>query len=143
MVRGSALRFPFFVLLIVLIVPAAFAQQVGTISGRVTATDGSALPGVTVEARSNVLPQPRVTTSGSAGEYRLPALAPGRYTLTFSLSGMRTLTRTAEAYLNQDTSVNVALGVEGLAETITVTADTPLINPTSTAIRSEVHPSAD
>ena len=110
MVRRSALRVPFFLLLIVLIVPAAFAQQVGTISGRVTATDGSALPGVTVEARSNVLPQPRVTTTGSAGEYRLPALAPGRYTLTFSLSGMRTLTRTAEAYLNQDTSVNVSLG---------------------------------
>src|SRR5687768_400106 len=122
MVRRSALRVPLFLLIIVLIVPAAFAQQVGTISGRVTATDGSALPGVTVEARSNVLPQPRVTTTGSAGEYRLPALAPGRYTLTFSLSGMRTVTRTAEAYLNQDTSVNVALGVEGLAETIPVTA---------------------
>lgn len=58
--------------------------------------------------------------------------------MTFSLSGMRTATRTTEAYLNQDTSMNVALSVEGLAETITVTADTPLINPTSTAIRSEV-----
>jgi hypothetical protein len=138
MVRRSTVRALLFLSLVVLIVPTVSAQQVGSISGRVTATDGSALPGVTVEARSNVLPQPRVTTSGANGEYRLPALAPGRYTLTFSLSGMQSLTRTAEAYLNQDTSVNVALGVEGLAETITVTADSPLINPTSTAIRSEV-----
>ena len=49
-----------------------YAQQTGAISGRVTATDGSALPGVTVEARSNVLPQPRVTVTDSSGDYRLP-----------------------------------------------------------------------
>ena len=54
-----------------------FAQQTGTITGKVTAADGSLLPGVTVEARSNVLPGPRVTTTGSNGDYRLPALPPG------------------------------------------------------------------
>ena len=59
-----------------------FAQQTGSISGRVTATDGSALPGVTVEGRSNVLPQPRVTVTDGAGDYRLPALIPGDYTVT-------------------------------------------------------------
>ena len=48
-------------IVLLLLVPAAFAQQTGSISGKVTASDGSALPGVTVEARSNVLPQARVT----------------------------------------------------------------------------------
>ena len=47
------------------------AQQTGSISGKVTATDGSVLPGVTVEARSDVLPGPRVTVTG--GERRVPA----------------------------------------------------------------------
>ncbi len=51
-----------------------FAQQTGSVSGRVTATDGSLLPGVTVEASSNVLPQPRVTVSQENGEYHLPQL---------------------------------------------------------------------
>ena len=50
-------------------------------AARSTATDGAVLPGVTVEARSDVLPQPRVTVTGANGEYRLPALPPGTYTL--------------------------------------------------------------
>ncbi len=38
-----------------------FAQQTGAIRGKVTTTDGATLPGVTVTARSEVLPQPRET----------------------------------------------------------------------------------
>ncbi len=48
-----------------------FAQQTGTIVGKVTDSSGGVLPGVTVEARSNVLPGPRVTTTGGNGDYRL------------------------------------------------------------------------
>ena len=54
----------------------ALAQQTGAISGK--AVDRRRLlPGVTVEARSNVLPGPRVTVTDANGEYRLPALPPG------------------------------------------------------------------
>ena len=45
-----------FLLSMLLVAPAAFAQQTGSISGKVTMPDGSPLPGVTVEARSDVLP---------------------------------------------------------------------------------------
>ena len=45
-----------------------FAQQTGSISGKITDTNGGVLPGVTVEARSNVLPGPRVSTSGGNGD---------------------------------------------------------------------------
>ena len=65
--------------------PLSFAQQTGSVSGTVTASDGSALPGVTVEARSDVLPQPRVTLTDGTGMYRLPALVPGTYRVQFSL----------------------------------------------------------
>src|SRR5438132_2146876 len=100
-------------LVLVLIATTAFAQQTGSISGRVSATDGSALPGVTVEARSNVLPQPRVTTTDASGDYQLPALQPGTYTLTFTLAGMQSATRKAEAILSQNTAADVKLGVQG------------------------------
>ena len=136
MFKSRVLRTILFVALCVLLVPMAFGQQTGSISGRVTTSDGSALPGVTVEARSNVLPQPRVTVSGSSGEYRLPALQPGAYTLTFSLSGMQTATRRADVLLSQDTSADVKLGVGGLSENITVTAAATLVDKTSTAIQS-------
>src|SRR5258708_15726489 len=79
-----------------------FAQQTGALHGKVTASDGSALPGVTVEARSNVLPQPRVTVTDGNGDYRLPQLQPGAYTLTFTLSGIHTPTPKAQPLLVHD-----------------------------------------
>ncbi len=134
--NSRVLRTLLLVALCVLLVPMAFGQQTGSISGRVTTTDGSALPGVTVEARSNVLPQPRVTVSGSNGEYRLPALQPGSYTVTFSLSGMQNASRRADVLLAQDTTADAKLGVGGLSENITVTAAATLVDKTSTAIQS-------
>src|SRR5689334_3411660 len=98
------LRRVLFSVILFLIAAAAFAQQTGSISGRVTATDGSALPGVTVEARSNALPTPRTTDTDSNGDYRLPALIPGDYTVTFTLAGMQTVTRKATVLLGQNTA---------------------------------------
>lgn len=115
---------------------ALFAQQTGSISGRVTASDGSALPGVTIEARTNVLPQPRVTTTGATGDYDLPALLPGDYTVTFSLAGMQNVTRKAEVLLGQNTVADVKMGVQGVSETITVTASSTLVDKTSPTIAS-------
>lgn len=116
----------------------AFAQQTGEIRGRVTASDGSALPGVTVEAQSNVLPQARVTTTDMNGDYRLPALQPGTYTLTFNLSGMQTATRRAAVQLSQATTADVTLGVQGVTETVTVTASATLVDRRSTEIESGI-----
>lgn len=101
----------------------SFAQQTGSIAGNVKATDGSVLPGVTVEARSSVLPGPRVTTTGGNGDYRLPALPPGEYAVTFSLSGMQTLTRSVSVKLLQEATIDTMLGVGGVTEEVTVTAD--------------------
>src|SRR5438105_526234 len=123
-------------LVLVLIATTAFAQQTGSISGRVTATDGSALPGVTVEGRSNVLPQARVTDTDTNGDYRLPALIPGNYTVTFTLAGMQTVTRNAVVLLGQNTTADVKLGVQGVSESITVTAQAGLVEKSSTALQS-------
>ena len=121
-----------------LLIPAVslLAQQTGAISGKVAGTDGLVLPGVTVEARSDVLPGPRATVTAGNGEYRLPALPPGSYTLTFTLAGMQTVTRKAEVQLAQETVADATLGVGGVAETITVTAVSSLIDQDSAAIAS-------
>ena len=113
-----------------------FAQQTGALHGRVTATDGSALPGVTVEASSNVLPQPRSTITDTSGEYRLPQLIPGNYKLTFTLAGMQTVTRNAQVQLAQDITADAQLGMAGVSENITVTAQATLVDKESTAIQS-------
>ncbi|HEV8660827.1 MAG TPA: carboxypeptidase regulatory-like domain-containing protein [Thermoanaerobaculia bacterium] len=131
------LRILLFSFLAILICAALFAQQTGSISGKVT-TEGVGLPGVTVEARSNILPQPRVTVTDSNGEYRLPQLPPGSYTVTFSLSGMQTVTRKAEVLLGQNTPADVTMGVQAVSESITVTAEATLVDKTSTQIETGI-----
>jgi carboxypeptidase family protein len=116
----------------------AYAQQTGTISGKVVDSSGGVLPGVTVEARSNILPTPRLATTETDGSYRLPALPPGNYTITFTLSGMQTVTRQAQVQLQQDTVVEAALSVGGLTESVEVTATASLIDRESATIKSGV-----
>ena len=123
--------------LAILTAPLALAQQTGSIGGKIT-TDGAPLPGVTVEARSNVLPQPRVTVSDGNGEYRLPALQPGTYTLTFNLEGMQPVTRRVEVLVGQTVFVDASMGVRAVAETITVTAEATLVDRESTEIQSSL-----
>ena len=117
---------------------SAEAQQTGALAGRVTDTANLPLPGVTVEARSDVLPTPRVAVTGDNGDFRLAALAPGNYTLTFTLSGMQTVERQAIVQLAQTTPVDVTLGVGGVTETVTVTATSTLIERSSAEITSAV-----
>ena len=111
-----------------------WAQQTGTIVGKVTDTSGGVLPGVTVEARSNVLPGPRVTVTGGDGDYRLPALPPGEYTVVFNLSGMQSASRKAFVQLAQETTADAKLGVAGITEAVTVTAEISFINKESAAV---------
>jgi len=131
---AGALRTLLFLLLSVCAVTVS-AQQTGAIVGTVMASDGSALPGVTIEARSNVLPTPRTTVSGSKGEYRLVALPPGTYTVKFDLSGMQSVTRNAEVLLSQETRADVKLGLQA-TEAVSVTATTTLVDKESATIES-------
>lgn len=124
--------------LLVLAAPAAFAQQTGSISGRVTMPDGSPVPGVTVEAKSDVLPTPRVGVTDENGDYRLPALLPGNYTVSFTLQGMQPVTRPALVQLAQNTLVNATMSIQALAEQVTVTAETSFIDHRSAEIKSGI-----
>jgi hypothetical protein len=132
-------KFVLLAVVAVLLAPVtALAQQTGTIAGRVVDSSGGALPGVTVEATSPSLPSDRVTVTGASGDFRLAALPPGTYTVTFTLSGMQAVTRTAQVQLLQDTTVNVTLSVQGVTETVTVTATAGNVDTTSATLKSGV-----
>ena len=63
MVAVRAIRRTFVLVLSLLAAVPAAAQQTGEMSGKVTDTSGGVLPGVTVEARSDVLPSARVAVT--------------------------------------------------------------------------------
>ena len=123
-----------FALLLFSAIPA-LAQQSGSISGRVTSVDGQALPGVTVEATSNVLPQARQAVSSASGEFRFPLLPPGTYDLTFTLEGMATERRSVLVALQQNASVNATMSVDALAEEIEVIGQSSLMDTTSPELK--------
>jgi hypothetical protein len=120
-------------LALTLIMPAvAFAQA--SISGTVKDTSGAVLPGVTIEAASDVLIEKvRTATTDSNGRYQLVDLRPGKYTVSFTLTGFSTVKREGiELTGSANTTVDADLKVGAVAETITVTGETPLVDISST-----------
>jgi hypothetical protein len=128
------------VALSLLLLPAlSFAQQTGVVAGKVVDSGGLVLPGVTIEARAEGLPSPRVTVTDGRGVYRLQALPPGLCTITYELSGLGKVTREVMVQLAQDTIVDVTMSVAGVAETVVVSATiVPVIEKDSAAIKSGV-----
>jgi hypothetical protein len=88
------------------------------------------LPGVTIEAASPALIEKvRSTVSDDRGQYRLPELRPGVYTVTFSLPGFATVRNEGiELRTNFTAQLDAELKVSQLEETITVTGASPLVD---------------
>jgi hypothetical protein len=116
------------VLSFVLTPALAFAQA--SITGVVRDSSGAVLPGVTVEASSDVLIEKvRTAVTDGSGQYRIVDLRPGTYSLTFSLAGFSGVKRDGVELSGQMTaSINADLRVGTLEETITVTGATPIVD---------------
>jgi hypothetical protein len=134
---GSQLsRFPSLCLalfLAVVLFPSAVHAQ-ATLAGVVKDSSGGVLPGVTVEASSPALIEKvRVATTDATGQYQIVDLRPGTYALSFSLTGFRTVrSESLEVSGAGVITINAELSVGGLAETLTIQAETPVVDVQST-----------
>jgi hypothetical protein len=119
------------VLLVVLALgsPSLLYAQ-ASIAGTVKDASGAVLPGVTVEASSPALTEKtRSVVTDSTGTYRIVDLRPGTYTVSFSLTGFATVKREDIELTGTFTAtVNVELKVGGVAETITVSGESPIVD---------------
>ena len=114
---------------------AAAQQTTGAISGRVLDAQGSAVPGVTVTARSADTGFVRTEVSDAEGVYRLQALPVGTYDLLAELSGFNKFERKALIVnVGQTVSLDIAMAVAGVTESVVVTGETPLINTNSSEV---------
>src|SRR3989442_13738 len=109
--------------------PASAQEQRGSIEGIVKDISGGVLPGVTVEARATALVGVATAVSDAQGLFRFPSLPPGRFDVTAGLPGFRPATAAnIQLELGQVLKVNLVLAVAGVAESVKVTAESPLID---------------
>ena len=112
--------------------PLVFAQTTGDIRGQVKDSNGAALPGVSVEARSPSLQGTKTSVTASDGTYRISLLPPGEYTVSFSLSGVGKVEKRAAVQLDKTVVVDGTLTLSATAE-VTVSGQAPVIDATSSA----------
>src|SRR5262245_56250460 len=118
-------------LLVVLTASLASAQEGATaqITGVVKDTSGGVLPGATITATQTDTGFTRDTVSSSDGSFALPGIPIGPYKLEVMLQGFRSYVQTGIVLqVDASPSIQVALAVGAVAETITVTGQTPLID---------------
>ena len=122
-----------------LMVGAASAQTVsatmGAIDGRVTDNTTGVLPGVTVTISGPAMMGTRVATTNDQGAYRIAAVPPGDYTVVFELDGFAPLRRAGiRVDLGFTATVNVQMAIGAVAENVTVTGASPVVDTASTKI---------
>jgi hypothetical protein len=117
--------------------PPLTAQTIsGALRGTITDESGSVMPGVTVELTgASQIGGAQVATTDRNGQYRLQNLAPGVYALKATLSGFKTVIRDGiRVEVGRTFDVDFKLAVGSLEETVTVTAESPLVDGSSTAL---------
>src|SRR5262245_23089499 len=124
-----ALQVTFTVAVLALMAGSAFAQE-GQIAGSVRDTSNAVMPGVIVEVTSPALIEKvRSAVTDSSGQYRITNLPVGTYSVTFTLAGFTKQQRDNIVLTTGFTApVNATMSVGQLAETVTVSGETPIVD---------------
>jgi len=124
---------------LILLLPVGTYAQEATFAGAIADSTGGVLPGVTVtavhEASGNVF----TAVSDGRGEFRLPVRV-GVYRVTAELSGFTTVTRALQILLGQTVAVNMQMTPSAVQETVTVTAEAPLVDTTGSTVGANIDP---
>ena len=108
-----------------------YAQQDprGTIVGRVLDPTGASVPNAQVSARNVATGVAINTKSNETGRYTLPYLIPGTYEVSSELTGFKKYVRdNVQVRVNDNIELNIEMTLGSAAESVNVTAETPLLS---------------
>lgn len=133
---GKTRRYLLTCLLVLCAGVAAFAQAGrGRISGTVTDASGAMVPGSQVVLLNKDTGAKQQTVTSAAGLYSFISLNPGVYQVTASHSGFASVMRDkVTVSVDQVTEVNISLQVGATTETVNVTAETELVEPSNSTV---------
>ncbi|HWW87292.1 MAG TPA: carboxypeptidase regulatory-like domain-containing protein [Vicinamibacterales bacterium] len=113
----------------------------GELRGVVADESGAVLPGVTVTATNLETGTSRTTTTGSSGDYLMPAMPLGSYKMTAELPGFGTVVREGfRLGVGESVSINFSMKVAQVQETVTVSGEAPLIDTKKSELTGHVDP---
>jgi hypothetical protein len=93
----------------------------GSVLGRVTDATGAVVPGVNIKVINLETRVTSETVTNDEGNYKVPFLSPGNFSVTAELTGFKKIERTGvRVSVGSDVTVNFALEVGGIGETVTV-----------------------
>jgi carboxypeptidase family protein len=114
---------------------AAFGQNTASIKGSVSDSTGAAVVGATVTVKNQALGIERTTQTNSAGDYEVPALRPGIYTVEVQMKGFQPqLAKNVQLEVSRNTVQSFKLAVAATSEAITVEATAPVIESTTMTV---------
>jgi hypothetical protein len=128
---------------VALVVPAAWqlsAQEArGTIVGRVLDATGAVVPGATVTTINKAMGTRISLTTNEVGAYQAPYLIPGSYQITVEAAGFKKSVRDdVEVRVNDRLELDFTLEIGAAAESVNVTAETPLLDTASASMGATV-----
>ncbi|MEO6237313.1 MAG: carboxypeptidase-like regulatory domain-containing protein, partial [Vicinamibacterales bacterium] len=104
----------------------------GGITGRIVDSSSARMPGVTVTATNVETNVASSTTTNGEGDFSILFLNPGTYTVTAELSGFKKVSRPGlEVRIGDKLDVSLTLDVGRMEETVSVTAESPMLATTS------------
>ena len=127
----------FIVVAAFLAMPAVARAQEAVLSGTVTDGSSAVLPGAVVRAVHAASGNTFETVTDERGAFRM-SVRSGAYVITAQLTGFVTVTRRGvELLVGQTAAINLQMTV-GVAEAVTVTAETPLVNTVTSNLGGNV-----
>jgi hypothetical protein len=119
--------------LFILCCVVGYSQQFrGSITGRVVDAQDAGIPAAKVVATETATQARHETVSGNTGQYTLPFLQPGDYRLEASAPGFKRYVReSVHVSANDQIGIEIVLEIGPLADSVTVTAEAPMLNTTS------------
>jgi Carboxypeptidase regulatory-like domain/TonB dependent receptor-like, beta-barrel len=127
-------------LMMAIAAPIAIAQSVsGTILGTVTDSSGAIVAGAKVTIINEGTALTRTVTSDVNGEYTAPNLPTGHYTVMTEMTGFKALALSnIEVGVDQRVRINLKLDVGAMTESVSVQAETPLVQTSSSELGTTV-----
>ena len=124
-----------FLLLFLTPILALAQSNTGGIVGTIKGADGAVLPNATVLIKNQLTNRQFTVTSNGDGYYVSPPLQVGEYQVEAKMTGFKTAVRPKiSLQIQQTVAVDFTLEIGALTDQVTITAETPVLETTSTTL---------